>query len=217
VHEHMMRKTLLVAAVLLVIAFGVWEALWTDRWSLSNEPEKAAAKLASVPLVVGDWVGKDDKLDPRVIVRAEMTGYLLRYYTNRESGKTVEVLLVCGRTGPTSVHPPETCFQGAGYAMYGAAAKYDVKLSATEPSADFWVAKFHKHGPSPDPLRLYWSWSPNGTWTAAANPRLTFGSSPFLCKLYVIHPLGKVDEPVSDDPAPEFLRLFLPELRKIIF
>jgi Protein of unknown function (DUF3485) len=213
----MMQKTLLVAAVLVIVAFGIVEALWTDRWSLSNESEKAAAKLTAVPLVVGDWVGKDDKLDPRVVARAEMTGYLLRYYTNRESGKTLEVLLVCGRTGPTSVHPPETCFQGAGYTMVGAAVKQESKLPSTEPPADFWVAQFRKPGPSPDPLRLHWSWSSNGTWTASSNPRLTFGGNPFLCKLYVIHALGKADEPVADDPAPEFLRLFLPEVRKSVF
>ena len=92
-----------------------------------------------------------------------------------------------------------------------------VKLPAGEPAADFWSARFQKAGATPDPLRIYWSWSATGAWLAADNPRWTFGSYPFLFKLYVIHPLAKLDEPAVDDPAPEFLSLFLPELRKSLF
>ena len=44
-----------------------------------------------------------------------MTGYLLRTYTHRISGETFQVLLVCGKPGPTSLHPPDVCYQGAGY------------------------------------------------------------------------------------------------------
>jgi len=212
-----MRNLLLATAIALIVAFGVGEALWTGRWSSSREPVEAAAKLTSVPLSLGNWVGKDLELDPRQVVQGEMTGHLLRFYIERTSGKNLQVLLICGRAGPTSLHTPDICFQGAGYNQDAAKVKRTVKGPSEETPADFWVARFQKPGPTPDPLQIYWSWSATGSWNAPDYPRMTFGGYPFLYKLYVVHPLSKLDEPSADDPTPEFLRLLLPELHKSLF
>jgi hypothetical protein len=212
-----MRNALLILAVLLIIVFGVWEGLWTGRWTASRATAEAAARVTTVPLTVGEWIGTEKHLDPRTVVVGEIAGYLLRDYTHRTSGKTVRVLLICGSSGPTSLHPPETCFQGAGYAMIDTKVKQPVPLPDSEPPAEFWVARFQQDGPTPDPLRLYWSWSANGTWNAAVNPRWTFGGSPFLYKLYVSRSLTRLDEPATEDPTFEFLQDFLPKLHKSLF
>jgi hypothetical protein len=66
-------------------------------------------------------------------------------------------------------------------------------------------------------LRLFWSWSGDGSWQAPDYPHRTFARYPFLYKLYVIRPLIKPDEPLAGDPCQEFLGLLLPELKKSLF
>src|SRR5262245_13026212 len=104
-------------ALALVVAYGVAEGTWTGRWVPAAAPHEAAARLADVPTTLGDWQGKDQTLDHRVAAQAELSGSLLRYYTHKTTGETLTVLLVCGRPGPVSVHTPDVCFVGSGYAL----------------------------------------------------------------------------------------------------
>src|SRR4051812_29210625 len=105
------------AALLLVVTFGVAEGLWTDRWGPSGDTALAAARLAQVPPTVGEWDSQDQEMNPRAVATAELSGYLMRRYVHRRTGEVLSVLLVCGRPGPVSVHPPEVCFGGAGYTL----------------------------------------------------------------------------------------------------
>src|SRR5436190_11210209 len=94
----------------LLMAFGIAEGIWTERWHQSHAAEEAGARLSSIPPAVGDWESREEQLDPRQVVKAELTGSLVRHYTNRSTGVTVTVMLVCGRPGPISVHTPDVCF-----------------------------------------------------------------------------------------------------------
>jgi hypothetical protein len=213
-----MRSFLLVAAIAVIVGFGAWEALWTDRWSSAHEAEQAAGKLAAVPRTVGNWVGSQDgTLDPRQVAVAEMTGYLLRSYTNNKTGSGVQVLIVAGRPGPTSLHSPDICYAGLGYSLVAPPAEWNVKGLAPEQPAGFWMADFQKAGATPEPLRIRWSWSTTGAWIAATHPRWTFGSEGFLYKLYVARAQPKLNEPLADDPTEDFLRFFLPQLNNSLF
>ncbi|HYV35441.1 MAG TPA: exosortase-associated EpsI family protein [Gemmataceae bacterium] len=211
-----MKQFLLITATVLIVGFGIWEANWTGRFSLSNEPKIAADKMSSVPLTIGDWTGTARDLAPRQVARAEMTGYLLRTYVNSKS-EAIQVLLVCGRPGPTSLHPPNVCYQGAGYQLMAAPVKHTITGPSPNETNDFWMAGFQKTGPNVDPLRIFWAWTATGAWAASDNPRWTFGSQHFLYKLYIIRALPRLDEPLENDPAIEFMREFLPELRKSLF
>jgi hypothetical protein len=142
---------------------------------------------------------------------------VLRQYTHKYTGAAVQVLLVCGPAGPTSLHPPDVCYQGVGYQMDAPPAARSFKLGARQAAADFWTCRFQKNGASPDPLTIYWAWSTTGKWIAADNPRWTFGGHPFLYKLYVIRSQSKANEPIADDSTREFLHLFLPQLQESLF
>src|SRR4051812_4852958 len=106
-----------IAAACLLVGFGVAEGFWTDRWHQSHAAYDAGRQLAGLPLAVGDWEGAGGELDPRQVVKAELTGSILRQYANKSNGTTVTVLLVCGRPGPVSVHTPDVCFVGSGFTM----------------------------------------------------------------------------------------------------
>jgi hypothetical protein len=207
-----MRRVLpLLAALLLLIAYGVAEGLWTNRWQLSKAVEEATARLRNVPLRVGDWQGRQRTLDARQVARAEMGGYLLRDYVHRETGQEVSVLLVCGRAGPTALHSPEVCYGGAGYAPAAPPARQALA------GGEFWGARFRKSGPAAEALQIYWSWNVDGRWQAPDSPRLHFAGQPALYKLYVIRRVVGAEGSAADGPCREFLDGLLPELQRALF
>jgi hypothetical protein len=217
----MMRYLPILAAVLLLVGYGVAEGLWTHRWTPSNEPELAAAKLPNIPKSVGPWEGTDEKLDERQanqIRQVGMTGFLVRRYVNAKTGQVVHMQIFCGPAGPTSVHTPEICQEGAGYRHAGSPkSRKEIPIEDPFPRAEFWVDRFEKDGPVSDLQHMTYAWSATGQWHAPDSPRFAFGSYRALYKLYVVHqPLTKADE-AQDDPCTDFLKVFLPELDKCLF
>jgi hypothetical protein len=205
---------------LLIIAFGVAEGIWSDRWSLFQGPEEASAGLAQIPRTIGPWESdekqNEEQLEPRQIEGGEITGYVMRQYHNRDTGATVQVLLICGRPGPTCVHTPDMCYTGAGYTQKGRAVARQVSQESRQGPAHFWVGEFYKEGPRSETLRIFWAWNASGEWLAPDDPRGTFAPNRFLYKLYAVRSLPRADEPPDQDPTPDFLRVFLPEVQKYL-
>jgi hypothetical protein len=199
------------------VAYGIAEGLWTHRWFASADLAQAAARLEQLPRSVGDWQGTDQELDPRQVVQAEITGYVMRRYVNERTGASVQVLLVCGRPGPTALHSPEVCYPGAGFAPAGAPVRKGFEASSAASCGDFWVGQFQKSAPAPDALRIFWSWNGAGTWQAADRPRFHFAHHKALYKLYVIRQLVRPDEPLGEDPTLDFMGHFLPQVQRVLF
>ncbi|HWG42135.1 MAG TPA: exosortase-associated EpsI family protein [Gemmataceae bacterium] len=194
---------------------GFGHGLVTGRWNISEDPEQTAARLKSVPITVGDWDGQEDSLDARDVEAADITGHLVRPYVNRRTGDRVTLLLVCGRPGPVSVHTPDVCYRATGYELMEQPAHY---TSPTLPDAEFWATRFQKvRAAVPEHLRIFYSWSAKGAWSAPENPRLTFFRQSVLYKLYVIRQMASGEEPLEDDPALAFLHVLMPELQKTLF
>jgi hypothetical protein len=214
----MLRILPLITALPLLLAVGLAEGFWTNRWGSSAELEAAAARLADVPLNVGEWEGEARELDERQITKAGIRGYLLRRYLHRSTGSTLTILLVCGPPGPVSVHTPDVCYSGAGYALTAAPVRQSLAGDAIDPAPDFLSARFRKQGAIvPEFLRIRWSWTTTGRWQAPDNPRFAFAGSSHLYKMYLIHqPIGSEERP-EDDPTESFLRSFLPKMQRALF
>jgi hypothetical protein len=211
-----MSRLLPLGLVLAVVtASGVAHGLWSGRWNVLDGPERAADRLASVPMTVGDWDGRASALDERQMKVAELAGARVCEYVNRRTGSVVSTLLVCGRPGPVSVHTPEICYVGAGYELTRPRDRFgDPSLTGVE----LWVYGFHKpQASTPDRLRIFCAWSVNGSWSAPENPRLTFFREAALYKLYVTRKLLQTEEPLEGDPAVDFLKVFVPQLRNSVF
>jgi hypothetical protein len=211
-----MSRLLPLGLVLLVVtASGAAHGLWSGRWNVLDGSAQAAARLGHVPMTVGDWDGRAGAFDERQMKMAQLSGAHLCEYVNRRTGSVVSSLLVCGRPGPVSVHPPELCYTGIGYELIGAPSRFrDPSLAGME----LWVCDFHKpRAATPDRLRIFYAWSANGTWSAPESPRLTFFREPALYKLYVTRRLLQAEEPLVDDPAVDFLKVFVPQLQKSVF
>jgi hypothetical protein len=201
-------------ALILILISGIVQGVWTDRWQHGDVPREWATRVCDVPLTVGDWDAEPLTLDARAVEVAQIDGYLHRRYVQRQSKQELLVSLVCGRPGPVGAHAPEICFRGNGYEAAQAPARLDVP---GEESA-FWTTRFRppEDGAAPQ-VRVFWAWTTTGAWRAASYPRVEFARAPALYKLYVSRTLRRPDEPLDKDPAVSFLRLLLPELRRVLF
>jgi hypothetical protein len=170
-------------------------------------------------MTIGDWKGRTQKVDPRAMISAGLDGSLMRFYNNRQTGRTIGLLLVCGRPGPVSVHTPDICYPGAGYEMAQMqSVKFSVHPDLREAPVEFLQADFVQQiSFPPRHLRVYWSWNAKGTWSVPESPRLAFAPRPFLYKLYLFYErIGDVERP-EDDSFAEFLRQLMPELNNALF
>jgi hypothetical protein len=209
------RNLLLVLVAGLLVADGYATGRWSGRWGDGRELTQAVERLQHVPLTVGDWKGTAQELNPAVVEQAGFRGYILRRYENSRTGSTVNVLVACGRPGPLSVHTPEVCYGGAGFALEGSAARGPASDWSASSGAEFWKATFgRQNGASPEKLRVIWAWYYKGNWHASGNPRWTFMGSPVLYKLYVSQSYLPQNEATDGEGADAFLREFLPALEK---
>jgi hypothetical protein len=211
----MSRIFRLLAALPVVIAFGVVDGIWSERWGPSPDLEQAAARLDEVPIQVGNWEGHDKPIDKRQLERLGIRGYVNRVYVNRRTGAELEVFLVYGKRGPICVHTPDVCFEGAGYTRQGAITR---RTAPRRVPAEFWTARFRPAGGAMfPPKRIDWAWTINGDWQAPDSPRLAFARSAALYKIYVIHNMRPQGGAADNDPTPEFVRQFLPAVNRCLY
>lgn len=152
----------------------------TDQAALEN----AVSRVQTVPETIGNWVSTSSTLSDREIDVAGIEGYIRREYRNSQNGYTVNLTLLCGHSGPMSVHPPTACFEGVGYTLTSGP-------TPTNANHDDTVSQFNKssfrqgNAAVPEMVRVFWAWGPDGTWSAPSNPRFSFRGQSFLYKIYV--------------------------------
>lgn len=212
----MSRPVAIVVAAVLVLAAGLVHGLLTSRWQTSYALEEAAARVPRVPLEVGDWKGTEQAVDADMFARAGAVAYWSRRYENRKTGAVVTVILMCGRAGKMAVHTPDVCYRGAGYEMTGAMRRHAIPVGDRQ--AEFWTGDFNKEGSLlAQGLRLFWSWSADGSWQAPDSPRFTFRGQPALYKLYAVRDIASGAEPLETDPTAALLRQLLPVMEEALF
>jgi hypothetical protein len=198
------------AATVLIFGTGIVHGFWIDRWAPAIEPQIAADRLTSLPMTIGEWDGRDPEQPSEAV--PGVVGCLQRSYTNRVSGATVILALVCGRPGPVSIHTPDSCYTASGY-------KVGLQSTvAVGPKVDFWTADAVRTKATEETrLRIFWAWNTGAGWTAPDDARTAFARYPVLHKLYVLRELNSLAEPIKDDPALVFMRALLPELDVRLF
>src|SRR5262245_6757774 len=110
----MLRWFYCVAAAFALAGAGLVHGYWTDRWSEDARLSEAAARLAEIPMQLGEWHGKEIEVGPGQ-KGPGVTGCVQRSYFNSRLGATVILALVNGRPGPVSTHTPEACYGASGY------------------------------------------------------------------------------------------------------
>jgi hypothetical protein len=209
----MKRIIIAASAITAIFITGIVHGIWTGRWDWSDEPSASAALLPQVSMEFGDWQGV--RLDSESRDLDGASACLNRRYTHHLTGARVTILLLCGRPGPISIHPPDSCYAAGGYDVIAPTTFNAADASA---GAEFRVARMRKKRASDqNQLRIFWAWNNGGGWRVPADPRMTYASSKVLFKLYVIRELADFEEPLDNDPSVEFMRQFLPGLDKTLF
>jgi len=199
-----------------MVISGAAAGFWSGRWGSTQALREAAERLETVPLSLGNtWDSYPEELSDREVRIAELEGYVRRRYVHRQTGNIISTALVCGRPGPISVHVPEVCFTGAGYAVVGAPKEYKGPAGSTW---QFKVQDFQKvNVATPTRLRIFMTWGHKQEWSVPAKPRLAFAGKPYLYKLYVVREMNRTDEPLDGDPAAEFIKELMPQLKEVLY
>ena len=208
-----MKRNLSIAiAVVLLLGSGLVHGLWTERWGTSQALAEAGARVANVPMQIGDWTGETNSVDIDSFAQAGALTYWSRTYRH-DTGKSVTVILMCGRAGRMAVHTPEVCYRGIGYETSGAISTCSI---GDNPKAEFRTARFFREQGDVSQLRILWSWNDGNKWQAPASPRWEFRGEPYLFKLYLVREVTGETSNIDTDPAVEFLRELIPTLEKTL-
>jgi hypothetical protein len=207
-----MKNTIRIAvALVLIVGTGLVHGAWTNRWRPSPGLTELAARLNTVPDVLGDWkVSSKRELPSRELAMTGAVGYISRTYTNPGKALAVSVLLLSGLPGAITTHTPDACYPGAGYTL-GNAEKFELKYGAGQ-RAEFQTAVASRNGANPSYLRLYWAWRSSQGWSAPEDARWALAAEPMLSKLYVVRETVGAKIAPKDDPCDGFMTLLLPAL-----
>jgi Protein of unknown function (DUF3485) len=74
------------------------------------------ARLETLPLELGDWVGHDEPVDPKIVEEAQTDDYLNRVYENRKQpGRRLWLWVNYSKKGLNLRHSPEICLPSGGW------------------------------------------------------------------------------------------------------
>lgn len=203
------KLTLIVATTaVLIAASGFASGRFTTADNSQQKLDRVSTKLTMLPAVCGDWTSESLDVDPAEVRIAEATGTMLRRYTNKRSGESVTVLMLCGPPGPISVHPPTACYQARGYRL--AAEPERVTIGTNDSTHEALVAEFsNPAGFAEDRVGIIWCWTADDRWSAPENPRLEFARESALFKLYITWDRAGDGRPIESSIPEEFFRSFI--------
>ncbi|WP_417847626.1 exosortase-associated EpsI family protein [Thalassoglobus sp.] len=201
--------------LLLIVATGVIHGIQTDRWGESTKVLEAARRLDQLPTEFGDWSGTASEIPEKQLKVAEAVGHYSQKFTNTKDGRELSVMILCGRPGPISVHPPTVCFVGAGWGLQTTPAPVEFE---SPDAGSMWKGRFARVADGvPIAIETHWGWSADGKWMALDRPRLETAQYPYLYKMYVTVPFSNASEGDVKTTTDEFMESFLPLLNEALF
>lgn len=206
--------------VVAILALGtVIEGRYSDRWgqAKSQRLEEFSARLAKVPLQVGDWQGVDQPVDQEQFKLSNCDNYVSRTYTNRD-GQSVNIYLVSGSARHVTIHTPDWCYVGAGYNMVDEPQQFNiVEVNGVPKEPEFLTTQFVRESADrTERIRIFWGFSDDGVWHGPRMPKPAFAGKSAMYKIYMITELDQIDD-INNNPTLEFARAFLPVVHPILF
>lgn len=199
----------LIAALVITLTGGAWYGSYAQRWGPPADMVTASTKLDQLPRQFGDWsLAEELPFDESTREMLECAGYVNRRYINRATGEGVNLAIILGPPGPTSVHTPEICFSSRAYEQQGERSLLELEEGAGV-SDSFWTLDFTTQNVLADGLRIYYAWSRGNDWEASDSPRYKFAAAPYLYKLQLAAPVPAKAGVSSADVGKEFLQEFL--------
>jgi hypothetical protein len=205
---------------LVLLLGGVAHGVLTDRWGVPGSVVDAAETVKNLPTTLEGWSSEDIPVTDRIVKIAGAVSIVTRDYKNPLNGDQVRVMLVCGRPGPVTRHPPTVCFPAGGLNQVSEVRSAEFPIVGTEEAAQFSECVFaHKSKGGQARLMTHWGWSTHGkSWQSPSDPRFAFAGEPWLYKLYLVAP----EIPAAEASSPqslsrrEFVDALLAELQSLL-
>lgn len=204
------------AALLLTISGATIQGRYTHRWSTPTALPGAAKRLLTIPKQFQDWKCVDTRtLNQKTISLLQCAGYINYIFENTKTGQSINVAIIVGPSGPTSVHIPEICYSARRYDIESPRTQFHI-LDKDGRQDDFWNVVFRSLDPGMGLLTVAYAWFGSDSWVAAENPRISLNHYPVLYKLQLASQLPAYETPHSRNPCKDFLTDFLPILDKVV-
>jgi EpsI family protein len=98
-----------------VLAAGLFAQAGLEAMTAIERPP-LRAPLATLPMELGDWVGQDVPVDPRIVREAQTDDYLNRVYEDRRRpGRRIWLWMNYSKKGLNLRHSPEICLPSGGW------------------------------------------------------------------------------------------------------
>jgi EpsI family protein len=98
-----------------ILATGLAAQAGLERLNQTIRPPLLRS-LHSIPLVMGDWVGRDEPVNADIVDRSQTTEYLNRVYESRKQpGVRLRVWINYSSRGNNLRHTPEICLPSGGW------------------------------------------------------------------------------------------------------
>jgi hypothetical protein len=213
------KQSRLVLGLLLIAgvaaASGGLQGRMSRRWGASSDVEARAKRLQELPGAFGDWeLRTSDSIGKETLAELQSFGYVYRTYAHVKSSQTVQVAVLLGPSGPTSVHTPEICFSSRDHSLEGERKKANINSGGQQ--NEFWTLRFRLNTLEAPTLSVYYGWSTGGPWQAPESPRLTYAGAPFLYKVQLGCYATNAEQGAIKDLPTEFLKAFLPVVTKCL-
>jgi hypothetical protein len=207
-----MLPAAMVIGVLLVISAGIRYQMEAAVASRIDATRFSPFPLQEIPIDIGPWKGKDEQLDPFIARKTGSTDYIMRRYTNSQTGAILEVLMLYGPAAEMGYHKPDACYPGAGYKLVGGGDLRSIRfdLDQSEHAVNFRNLVFQRgEGGLADRQQVYYVWRYSDTYALDLGQPSVFGRLPGMFKIQVARPLAASES--SDgrasaaNPCEEFL------------
>ncbi len=199
----------------LLVGGGYWQSQEAGRWQ--PRADRQAVDFNAISREPEGWTSTDFSIEQKEATIAGIDAYLARRYEHAETGEEVTILILSGKGGPISVHPPEVCFSGRGYKKEAKIVQVPLPRTAGTNDHQFDLAVFR--GPDSTDghrVQLLWGWTTSGIWSVPANPRLAFARSPRLYKMYVSRSLQSNHDRQDAKLCLDLMQQLIPEIERAL-
>jgi len=214
-----MKKLIQSILVILVIAITIGAAVLQGqksyRWGTNRELVLLGEALQEFPAEVGDW-SQIDEVDLSYDAQRQLGCFasFVRFYQHNQTGETIQLALLLGPTGPTSVHTPDICYNSVEYKVHENRAR--ITLETDDFTDSFWSIYFQSKDVDGGYLRSVYGWSGDGNWQSPDSSRFAFAGKPYLFKLQIASSGDSSTAIENDDSIERFLDQFTSIFRKRI-